>query len=584
MVRVPLAQIFDNPYQRRVHYESTGIARLAANIQSMKADSPATCGLQQIPMARAGRVIDGEFDSLARAELADIDQVREGIAAGDIAVQLCFGHRRNRVFRLLAQGWEAIDPDFAELTPGFETDADYAAMPLLLTFALDMDMWRHVVSENHHRSDISAVEQALTLKDAIDQFALSHAEIGDTYGWTRSTVANKLRLLDLPEAAQQAIQKGELSEKHGRLLLRLAPAPGLLEQAMQALMARDMSTRELSEFNEKLIANSPLLPDGTIDVPDRYRADLTVTIEPPFDYDWFPGPGEMDEEAVPHIVGTCNTCPHRVKFAGDKAHRCAAPREGVVLPGCYRWKKELWGKKQKRDQSTAARMGIAEPAQAATGLPVSRETPVDADRNTWETAFFCTDASEYSRDAMAELVDRGLCGTDQCECFGVYYCDSPDEEYLRPDPDNAPNMCCGCTSSSRMIHRKKALQELKAQEAGRMTDKERKAQQAASNAEWQTAFDELLDTADLTPVLTSTAALRLVAQALKIKQKGTHEELVRRILEKAIDHQCRDWDGDWKVDESRTVLQKLEQEEEIILNVSRETGQPVALNQSGVNQ
>ncbi len=87
----------------------------------------------------------------------------------------------------------------------------------------------------------------------------------------------------------------------------------------------------------------------------------------------------------------------------------------------------------------------------AAGVTISAE-PV----NSYDVLWFKTDRAWG--EAPAELLDEGLCGAEQCECFVVAYRDSVDDSYVRPDPENAPNMCYGCTSKSRLDHRKRTLE------------------------------------------------------------------------------------------------------------------------------
>lgn len=215
MIYVPLSQIADNPYQRRTEYGD--IEELAADIQRHKTDRPDTLGLLQLP---TGRLM---FRNAAEPDGRIIlrDQVGKLLSNGRLAqdpaltVQLQFAHRRKRAFDLLAA-----------------TDPDYAYMPILLGDITDDQMLDGVWSENRARKDLSAVEEAELLQLKLRQLNASQREVADAWGLARPTVANRLRLLELPPEVQQANRDGRLSE---RQCLALLPVLEIQQQADTAV-------------------------------------------------------------------------------------------------------------------------------------------------------------------------------------------------------------------------------------------------------------------------------------------------------------------------------------------------------------
>ncbi|MGI6295330.1 MAG: ParB/RepB/Spo0J family partition protein [Armatimonadota bacterium] len=73
--------------------------------------------------------------------------------------------------------------------------------------------------ENIQREDINAVDAAEAYKRLIDEFGLSQEDLAFTVGKSRSSVANTLRLLGLPDAVKQELKKGRISEGHARAIL-----------------------------------------------------------------------------------------------------------------------------------------------------------------------------------------------------------------------------------------------------------------------------------------------------------------------------------------------------------------------------
>ena len=98
--------------------------------------------------------------------------------------------------------------------------------------------------ENLQRRDLSPLEEARAFEHLRSEHGLSQAEIAEQVGLDRSTVANALRLLKLPEAIQAWVEAGELSAGHGRALLAFADDDVRLEWARRSL-AEGLSVREL---------------------------------------------------------------------------------------------------------------------------------------------------------------------------------------------------------------------------------------------------------------------------------------------------------------------------------------------------
>jgi ParB family chromosome partitioning protein len=105
--------------------------------------------------------------------------------------------------------------------------------------------------ENLQRRDLSPLEEARAFEHLRSEHGLSQSEIAEQIGRDRSTVANALRLLKLPEEIQELVESGQLSAGHGRTLLGLADDRSRREWAGRAV--RDgMSVREL----ERVVAEA----------------------------------------------------------------------------------------------------------------------------------------------------------------------------------------------------------------------------------------------------------------------------------------------------------------------------------------
>ncbi len=83
----------------------------------------------------------------------------------------------------------------------------------------DKDLLELALVENVQRQDLDAIERALGFRRMQDELAMTQEAVADRVGLKRSTVANHLRLLDLPQTVQEGIAKGLISMGHARALL-----------------------------------------------------------------------------------------------------------------------------------------------------------------------------------------------------------------------------------------------------------------------------------------------------------------------------------------------------------------------------
>jgi ParB-like chromosome segregation protein Spo0J len=247
VLRVPLARCLDNPWQYRQHYSPATIAELAANINALAFQLPETSGLQSPPLARLVRVSgDGSITPLF-GEAAERVRRSGALRDPELHVQIAFGHRRLRAFRVLHEGLAAHFPDApAEITTPAPS-AEYATLPVVLVDIDDQGMAEYALTENSQREDVSAIDEAWLLQRMIDEFNLTLEDAGRKFGWSRSTVSNKIRLLRLPAAAADLVRSGQLTERHGRELVRLADAPTRVEKLAALTLKKELTVAQLAE-------------------------------------------------------------------------------------------------------------------------------------------------------------------------------------------------------------------------------------------------------------------------------------------------------------------------------------------------
>lgn len=193
VLELPIRSIRPNPYQPRQQFEPGALDELSRSI--------ARVGILQ-PLAV--RRVEGSWELIA-------------------------GERRLRAAEL------------AGLTtvPCLPVEADEETSSLL------------ALIENLQREDLDVWEEAAALRRLIDEFHLSQEEAGRKAGLSQSAVANKLRLLKLPEDVIQSLRQNGLTERHARALLRLSTAE-LQRSALAHILRYKLNVAKTEQYVDRL--------------------------------------------------------------------------------------------------------------------------------------------------------------------------------------------------------------------------------------------------------------------------------------------------------------------------------------------
>ena len=106
--------------------------------------------------------------------------------------------------------------------------------------------------ENIQREDLNPIETALGYRNLMSQFEISQTDLAKYCGKSKAAVSNALRLLELPEHMQEALQDGTISEGHGRALLMLSD-PTKREVLFARLRKNKMSVRQAEDAARALL-------------------------------------------------------------------------------------------------------------------------------------------------------------------------------------------------------------------------------------------------------------------------------------------------------------------------------------------
>jgi ParB family transcriptional regulator, chromosome partitioning protein len=126
--------------------------------------------------------------------------------------------------------------------------------------------------ENIQREDLNPIEEAAAYRRLADEFHLKQEEIAEAVGKDRTSVANHLRLLRLPDDVRTEVASGALSMGHARALLAL-PDEADQRRAALEIVARSLSVRETEALVKKIAAGAippaPPASPAPVDVHTR---------------------------------------------------------------------------------------------------------------------------------------------------------------------------------------------------------------------------------------------------------------------------------------------------------------------------
>ncbi len=147
-------------------------------------------------------------------------------------------------------------------------------VPVVLRDYADDRLLELALIENIQRDDLGPLETARAFRALVRDLALTQVEVAERVGKPRSTVANFLRLLDLPESVQSLLDAGTLDMGHGRALAALEDA-ALQEKLALAAASNGWSVREIEARVRRALTTDPDTPEERRD-PNVVAAERTL--------------------------------------------------------------------------------------------------------------------------------------------------------------------------------------------------------------------------------------------------------------------------------------------------------------------
>lgn len=211
VIKLPIDQIVPNRFQPRTIFDDEKIEELSRTIH--------THGVIQPIVVR--KTSDNQYEIIA-------------------------GERRYRAMKKLQ--WTEVPAIVRNLT-----DKETASIALI---------------ENLQREELTAIEEAVAYQKLLELHELTQEALAQRLGKGQSTVANKLRLLRLPDEVQQAILKRKISERHARALIAIKDQPLQLE-ILQLAIESDWNVRQLEEQIQAIL--HPVVEEQEESIPKKAK-------------------------------------------------------------------------------------------------------------------------------------------------------------------------------------------------------------------------------------------------------------------------------------------------------------------------
>ena len=137
-------------------------------------------------------------------------------------------------------------------------------IPAIITDLNDKDSAEVALIENVQRRDLSAIEEAISYKKILDMGYLTQEQLAVKLGKSQSTVANKIRLLNLCDEVQEALMEDKISERHARSMLKL-PTAEMQRKMLEKVINERLTVRKTDEEIDKM--NTYIT--NPIDIPEE---------------------------------------------------------------------------------------------------------------------------------------------------------------------------------------------------------------------------------------------------------------------------------------------------------------------------
>lgn len=149
--------------------------------------------------------------------------------------------------------------------------AKKTTIPAIITNSTDEETLELALIENIQRDDLNPIEEAWGYKRLMDKMSLTQAQLAKAMSKGRSTIANAIRLLDLPESAQEAMFNNQLTAGHARAILSIPNSEGR-EKLITKIKEESLSVREAESLARLFSLDTTTIPSNKEQKPAVYKA------------------------------------------------------------------------------------------------------------------------------------------------------------------------------------------------------------------------------------------------------------------------------------------------------------------------
>jgi len=214
-----------------------------------------------ITLADIDSVIPNQFQPRRDFDEASLAELAESIAANGVIQPLVVRKGEDGKLNLIA----------GERRLRAAKKAGLKQVPVVIRKSTDKEALEIALIENIQREDLNCIDVALSYFQLVEDFSLTQEEVAKRVGKDRTSVANHLRLLKLPEVMIQDLREGKLSFGHGRALLAVAD-PLKRVEIRNKIIEKQLSVRE----TEKLVAESLVKPS---EPKKQEKAESAISVE-----------------------------------------------------------------------------------------------------------------------------------------------------------------------------------------------------------------------------------------------------------------------------------------------------------------
>ena len=154
--------------------------------------------------------------------------------------------------------------------------AGLTEVPVVIRDLTDSQVAELALVENLQRENLNPLEEANGYKELSDKFGYTQEKISEIVGKSRPSIANALRLLNLPEDVQEMVSKGSLSMGHARAILSLTDDKMKTDLA-RLVIANDLSVRETERIARNMMKEAPAKKKTKKRIPYYDEAELALS-------------------------------------------------------------------------------------------------------------------------------------------------------------------------------------------------------------------------------------------------------------------------------------------------------------------